>query len=118
MSDPLQHAENQMLMQRPWDAAGPDEIWVVTGAYPKDHPSGSTGFSDVLVMTLPMFITGTERPAFLYIHPGLTLAGSRLPDTIIDPAWITHGQPLLLVHRDNPTVAYWATDQAWIEAAQ
>ncbi|GAA2773566.1 hypothetical protein [Saccharopolyspora taberi] len=103
-TDPLRHAEQQMLMHRPWDAAEPESLWEITGSY----PGGNDTFEQCLAITLPRHITGSDRPLFVFIG---ALAGTNRP---IDPAWITHAAPLLLVHRDEPTEPYWEDDREWM----
>jgi hypothetical protein len=104
MTDTLKHAEQQMLMARPWHAAEGNSIWEITGAYPgKKH-----NFTACLAMVAPFHVTGTERPLFFLISPAI----GEVPP--IDPDWITHARPLLLVHRDEPGTAYWADEQVWL----
>lgn len=100
-TDQLQFAEQQMLMRRPWEAAEPESIWSITGSY----PGGTHTFRDCLAITLPEHVTGSERPLFVFIG---ALAQTNEP---VDPRWITHAEPLLLVHRDEPNLAYWREDQ-------
>lgn len=93
MSAELRHIEQQMLMARPWDAAVPWSIWEITGYY----PTGG-GFDECLAVALPEHVTGSSsQPLFKFIGP--------VPEEV-DPAWITHARPLMLVHRDDPTVEY------------
>ncbi len=106
MSAPdLRHETAQMLMARPWDAAEPESLWHITGDYPR---GGS--FTDCLAITLPRHITGEDKPVFTFVG---ALGGL---DDLISPAWITRATPLLLVLRDEPHRAYWADDQAELDA--
>lgn len=105
MSDELRHAQQQMLMRRPWDVAEPESLWSITGEYPgKNHR-----FTDCLAMALPRYATGTERPLFMFV-------GALAINQPVNPAWITHAVPLLLVHRDDPSTAYWEQDQVWLRS--
>ncbi|GAA0897872.1 hypothetical protein [Pseudonocardia zijingensis] len=103
----LKHVEQQMLMARPWEAAEPESLWEITGEY----PGGKHSFTECLAITLPEHVTGSERPLFVFVG---ALATTNEP---VDPAWITHARPLLLVHRDEPSTAYWVDDQHWITGA-
>jgi hypothetical protein len=96
----LKHAEQQMLMARPWDAAEPQSLWSITGRY----PTGG-GFEHCMAMTLPEYVTGSRKPLFVMLPP--------LSEQV-DPAWITHATPLLIVHRDDPTTPYWEEDRVWL----
>jgi hypothetical protein len=100
----LRHAEAQMLMVRPWEAAEENSIWEITGEY----PNGQGTFTECLAATLPQHVTGADRPVFVFIG---ALAMVNEP---ISPAWITRAVPLLLVQRDEPGTAYWADDQGWL----
>lgn len=103
MSDELRHAQQQVLMRRPWDVAEPQSFWSITGGYPgKNHT-----FTDCLAMALPQNVTGTVRPLFVFV-------GALATDPPVDPAWITHATPLLLVHRDDPGTPYWEEDRVWL----
>lgn len=101
----LRQAEQQMLTARPWDAAEPESLWAITG----QRPDGSE-FIDCLAITLPEYVTGMHRPVFMFCAGGL-LVTDRDP---IDPAWITRATPLLIVHRDDPSLPYWEEDRVWI----
>lgn len=106
MVDAIKHAEQQMLMHRPWHATADSSIWEITGEYPgKKH-----SFTECLAMVAPFHVTGTDRPLFVLIGPAI---GNPPP---IDPDWISHATPLLLVHRDEPGTAYYADEQSWIGA--
>lgn len=94
----LRQAEQQMLAARPWDAAEPQSLWSITGQY----PGGRGTFTGCLAITLPEFVTGSDKPLFAFLPP---------LDGCADPAWITAAEPLLIVHRDEPDRAYWADDQ-------
>jgi hypothetical protein len=98
VSDDLRHVEQQMLAARPWDAAEPQSLWSISGQY----PGGRGTFTDCLAITLPGFVTGSDKPLFAFLPP---------LDGHADPAWINRALPLLIVHRDDPTTAYWADDQ-------
>jgi hypothetical protein len=106
----LKHAEQQMLAARPWERTEPESIWEVTGMY----PSGG-GFTCCLAMTQPEHMSGQYgpdyRPMFFLIGPALSDQSSKP----ILPAWIHHARPLVLVHRDEPTRAYYETDQDLLE---
>ena len=104
--DPLKHAEQQMLMARPWDAAEPQSLWSITGRYPGERGT----FTDCLAITLPEFVTGTTKPVFAMLPP---LPSE--PGDLIDPAWITRAQPLLIVNRDAPDTPYWEEDGVWLK---
>jgi hypothetical protein len=108
-SDTLRHAEQQMLMARPWDAAEPESLWEITGEYPGEKHA----FLDCLAYVLPADVTGDDGPVFVFVG-ALALAGSKP----VFPAWITHARPLLIVHRDEPYVAYYQEDQEWIDTAE
>lgn len=104
-TEALQHAENEMVMRRPWEVADPESLWEITGSY----PAGEGTFEGCLAITLPEYVTGTERPLFVFVG---ALADLNRP---VDPAWITHAVPLLLVHRDEPNTPYWEDDRPWME---
>jgi hypothetical protein len=104
----LRQAEQQMLAARPWDAAEPESLWSITGRY----PGGKGSFTRCVAITAPAYVTGSDKPLFLPVGPwGFGHAG-------IDPAWITHAEPLLIVHRDEPTRAYWDEDQDLLDGAR
>ncbi len=104
----LREVEHQMMMARPWDAAEPESLWVITGA----SLDGKYSFTDCLAITLPVCVTGSDSPLFVFV-------GAMADDTKpVVPAWITHAKPLLIVHRDDPGTAYWMEDQVWIEEAR
>lgn len=96
----LKQAEQQMLAARPWDAAEHQSLWSITGRY----PTGG-GFERCLAMTLPQFVTGSDKPLFAMLPP---------LDGVVDPAWITSATPLLIVQRDEPGLAYFDEDQEWL----
>ena len=98
----LRHAEQQMLAARPWEAAEPESLWSITGHY----PGGKGTFTDCLAITLPQYVTGSEKPLFAFLPP---------LDGHADPAWITRATPLLIVHRDEPLLPYWEQDQPWLD---
>jgi hypothetical protein len=98
----LRQAEQQLLAVRPWDAAEQESLWSITGRY----PTGGT-FTDCLALTLPGYVTGSDKPLFAMLPP--------LQDHV-DPAWITRATPLLIVHRDKPNVTYWEQDQDLLDA--
>lgn len=93
-------------MARPWEHAEPESLWEITGTYPKNRGS----FTDCLAITLPEYVTGSDKPLFVFIGD---LAD---PTSPVDPAWITRAVPLLIVHRDDPDTAYWREDQVWLRA--
>ncbi|GAA1983394.1 hypothetical protein [Amycolatopsis minnesotensis] len=105
----LKHERNQMLMVRPWEAAECETYWSITGAYPGGEGKPKHTFTDCVAMTLPCEATGSDRPVFVFV------GALALINEPIDPAWITHAIPLLLVHRDEPDQAYYQDDQVWID---
>jgi hypothetical protein len=114
MSDELTREQHQMLMCRPWDVAGPEELWCITGAYPASEGptrafTTTHTFTDCIAITLPGYVTGSDRPLFVFVG---ALASVNQP---VDPAWITKATPLLLVLRDEPARAYYEQDQVWIK---
>ena len=104
MSD-LKHAEQQMLAARPWEAAEAESLWSITGIY----PNGKGTFTDCLAITLPEYVTGTDKPLFAFLPP---------MDGHADPAWITRATPLLIVHADEPGRAYWEQDQTHLRVTR
>lgn len=104
-NDALRDVQQQMLMSRPWEAAEPESLWEITGEY----PGGEGSFTECLAITLPQHVTGSERPLFVFVG---ALAEMHKP---VDPSWITHARPLLLVHRDDPTTPYWEEDREWFK---
>lgn len=108
-TDAIRHAEQQMLMSRPWDAAEPESLWEITGEYPGEKHT----FIDCLAYVLPANVSGDDGPVFVFVG-ALALTGSKP----VIPAWITHARPLLIVHRDEPTTAYYQEDQEWIKMAE
>jgi hypothetical protein len=104
----LRELEHRMVMARPWDVAEHDSLWEITGAY----PGGKHSFTSCLAITLPSFVTGSDYPTFVFVG---ILADLNRP---VDPKWITHAVPLLLVNRDNPTEPYWENDRVWITAGR
>jgi hypothetical protein len=102
----LREIEQQMAMARPWDHAEGESVWEITGQYPD---GGS--FVKCLAFTLPGYMTGTDEPLFVFI--GLLADLNRA----VPPSWITHAEPLLLVHRDDPTEPYWEQDRVWMREA-
>lgn len=108
MNDELKRHEQEMLVRRPWERAEPESIWEISGVY----PGGKGSFTQCLAMTAPEFMTGQcgpdYRPVFFLIGPAVQSIGA--PEPIV-PAQIHHARPLLLVHRDEPTRAYYETDQ-------
>lgn len=108
MGDDLKHAEQQMLAKRPWERAEPESIWEITGVY----PGGKGTFTQCLAMTAASFMTGQHgadyRPVFFMIAPSLQSTGMSEP---IVPSQIHHARPLILVYRDEPTLAYYEDDQ-------
>lgn len=111
-TEPLQHAENQMLMRRPWEVADPESLWEITGRY----PGGEGSFEDCLAITLPRHVTGQERPLFVFVGALGGIGAVAALNRPVDPAWVTHAVPLLLVHRDDPNTPYWESDRPWMEA--
>jgi hypothetical protein len=97
----LLHAEAQMIMARPWDKAESESIWEINGVFPKK--SGS--FENCLAIALPHYATGGE---VLFKMIGAL-------NDLISPSWITSAKLLVLVHADDPTTAYYADDQEYIE---
>ena len=94
-------------MARPWDAAEPESLWEITGAYPNSEDT----FAQCLAITLPQHVTGTEKPLFVFVG-ALSLEGKP-----VDPSWITYARPLLLVHRDEPAEPYWEQDRIYLRGA-
>lgn len=101
MSD-LAHAEAQMLMARPWDAAESESIWVISGLYPR-----AGAFENCVAIALPHYATGGE---VLFKMIGAL-------DDLISPAWITSAKLLVLVHADDPRTAFYSADQEYIDKA-
>jgi hypothetical protein len=100
----LEHAEAQMLMARPWDAAESESIWSIDGLYPK----GGGAFTDCLAVALPHYATGG--------HVLFKMIGAL--EELISPAWITRAKLLILVNADAPGTAYYQADQDYLRAAQ
>jgi hypothetical protein len=101
----LRHAEQQMLMARPWHVATEGSIWSITGDYPRGG-----GFTECLAQVLPADVpadSDEEPVVFVFI-------GAFMPRTVVLPAQITSARPLLLVHRDNPSEPYWEDDRVWL----
>lgn len=90
-----------MAAARPWENAEHESLWSISGQY----PGGRGTFTDCLAITLPQYVTGSEKPLFAFLPP---------LDGVADPAWIHRATPLLLVHRDEPGIAYWEQDQEWV----
>src|SRR5438445_11075270 len=91
---------------RPWELAEPMSLWEITGAY----PGGKHTFTACLAITLPTFVTASDRPLFAFVG----ILASNAP---VDPACITHARPLLLVHRGEPSEPYWEEHRVWMEPA-
>lgn len=104
----LRHAQQQMLMSRPWDTAEPDSIWEITGEYPATKHS----FTGCLAVVLPGYVHDSDRPLFEFVG---ALAAVNRP---VDAAWITHAVPLLLVHRTDPGTTYWQGDAVWLRRTE
>lgn len=96
----LLHAEAQMLMSRPWDAAESESIWEISGLYPKKGGS----FKTCLAIAMPHYATGGE---VLFKMIGAM-------DDLISPAWITRARLLILVHANAPETAYYTADQEYL----
>lgn len=93
------------MSTRPWDEAKPGSLWEITGSYPSGY-----AFTAQLAVTLPSYVTPSDGPLFMFV-------GILAENSAVTPDWITAARPLLLVHRDNPTMPYREDDHVWMEAA-
>jgi hypothetical protein len=96
--------EQQMLMARPWSAAEPGSIWSVSGEYPSQ---GGT-FFNCIAIALPYEATSGN---VLFKMVGAL-------DDLVSPAWITSATALILVHADDPTAAYYESDQCYLGGSE
>ncbi len=109
-TDLVREIEHRMAMARPWDVAEDGSIWEITGR----SPDGKFLFDRSLAMALvEPHAAGVEDPARAFGF----IPGNSGRWNFIHPAWISWARPLLLVHRDDPTKAYEASQQAWITEA-
>ncbi|WP_068059278.1 hypothetical protein [Nocardia xishanensis] len=97
MTDP------QTLMRKPWLAAEPQSIWDITG----DYPYGGT-FTNCLALVLPLHVTDGHL-LFELLPPAAGFSSH------ISPDWITSARRLILVDAQNPTEAYFADEQDFLD---
>jgi hypothetical protein len=102
----LVHERQQMLMARPWEVAGMDEIWEITGEY----AAGKGTFTRCLAVVV-WIGEETGAPIFRFLgHLGDGAFG------VVGPANISSARRLLLVLADEPATAYYVDDQPHVDA--
>lgn len=100
-------SEELKPLDRPWDTAESESIWNISGIYPE---VGST-FTNCLAIVAPFYMTGTDEPLFMMISPAIQ------DGKPIAPKWITNAEPLVLIHKETPLVAFYQDDQAQVDEA-
>lgn len=104
----LTHHRNEAAARKPWLYAEGLSWWCVTGYIAERHT-----FTDCIAQVVPADITGVEDgdgPALFSVY----MVGTK--PHLVDADQITHARRLVFVLADDPSTAYYADEQAFLDA--